>query len=346
MIKRIFGWFVFLLALLFLPRFLGIVNTNLFVGFALSALYAVSFNLLLSFTGLLSFGHALFYGSGAYATALALTHVEGLSMIPALLIGSSVSALIALIISPLLARVRGNAFAMLTLALGMLMFVVCLKFSEVTGGENGLAGYPIPHLSIPGIISIDMTHPFHFYYFAVVVVAASIFAFWFFTKTPLGSVMMGIRDNEMRVRYLGFQVEVTKAVIFIASGFFAGIAGAIYALFQGVVSTEGVLATGVSFFPIMATLIGGIGTFIGPIIGVGFLMALQQVTMRFTQQTELVGGLVFVLAILYVPGGIFWLWHVVKIKWKKRPAVQVIAEASGGQRSNNVEEPGFRRVER
>lgn len=308
-IRNLILWVVFPAALIIAPHVLGIVKTNVLVELFTFALFAVSLNLLLSFTGVLSFGHALFYGMGAYTTALLLLHFEGFPLIPAVLLGGLAAGLTGLILSPLLVRVTGTAFAMLTMAFGQLMFVLCLKFREVTGGEDGVAGYDIPPLNIPGIASIDMVDPTNFYYFAVAVCLIGILIMWYFTKTPLGQVMVGIRDNSMRVAYLGYRVPHTKAVIFVVSGFFAGIAGALFALFQGVVSTDGVLHILVSFYPIMAILIGGIGTFFGPIIGSGILIVLEDLIMRYIERAELVTGLLFIIVVLYVPGGFLWLWR-------------------------------------
>ena len=308
-------WAIGLIILILIPQIFGIVKTNTFVEFAIWGMYAVTLNLLLSYTGLLSFGHALFFGTGAYATALALTHIQGFPLLPAVLIGGVSAALVALILCPLLVRVSGTAFAMLTLAFGQLMFVVCLKFREVTQGEDGLAGFPIPPLNIPGIASIDMTVPSNFYYFAIVIVGLCIWLLWFLTKTPFGSLMVGIRDNAMRVDYLGFKLSPTKAIILIISGGFAGIAGSVYALFQNVVSTDGVLHILVSFTPIMAVLVGGMGSFFGPILGQGVLILIEELSMRYTEQVELVTGIVFVLIVLFAPGGCVYFLRLAEEKW-------------------------------
>ena len=152
-------------SLLLIPQFLGTVQTNMMVEFAISATFAVSVNLLLSYAGLLSFGHALFFGSGAYATALALTHIEGLGLMTSLLLGGMGGLVIATLCSPFLGRISGTAFAMLSLALGQLMYITCLKYRDVTGGEDGIAGFPIPSLIIPGLTNVSMTDPTNFYYF-------------------------------------------------------------------------------------------------------------------------------------------------------------------------------------
>ncbi|MFC1838185.1 branched-chain amino acid ABC transporter permease [Thermodesulfobacteriota bacterium] len=304
--------FAVLAIIVIYPHLFGIYYTNFFVKFAIFAMYAVSFNLLLGYMGVLSFGHAMFFGTGAYATALALTHINNLPLIPALLIGSLSGGLLALILCPLLIRVSGTAFAMLTLAFGQLLFVFALKFREITGGEDGIGGYPIPPLNIPGIVSVDMYDQTNFYYFAITIIAVSIWMMWFYTKTPFGSLLVGIRDNAERVDYMGFRLPQTRAVNLIVSGTFAGIAGGLYALFQNLVSTVGVLDIHTSFYAIMMAYIGGIGNFLGPILGAGILHILEDVTFRFTERIELVNGLVFILVVLFAPLGIVGIFSTIK----------------------------------
>jgi branched-chain amino acid transport system permease protein len=308
-------WFVVAALLLLVPRLFGIYYANVFVLFGIFSLYAVSYNLLLGFTGLLSFGHALFFGGGAYATAIALTRIDGLPLIPAVLIGGFVALILAGITSPLLVRVSGTAFAMLTLAFGQLMYVICLKYRDITGGEDGVGGFPIPSLNIPGVVSIDMTDTTHFYYFATAVICLCIWVLWFFTKTPFGQLMIGIRDNAKRVDYLGFRVPHTKAVVFLVSGWFAGIAGALYALLQDLVSTDGVLTAYMSFFPIMMAFIGGIGSFFGPIYGSAILTVMDELITAYTERVELVTGTIFILVVLFAPMGFAGFLQYVKIRF-------------------------------
>ena len=314
-LSRWIYWVVGLVILAIYPQVVGIYYTNVFVGFAIFGLYAVTLNLLLGYMGVLSFGHAMFFGAGAYSTALALTHIQGFPLLPALLVGGLAGAMLALILCPLLVRVSGTAFAMLTLAFGQLIFVLALKFREVTGGEDGVGGYPTPSFNIPGVVSIDMTDQINFYYFAVTVIIICLWVLWFYTKTPFGSLVVGVRDNAMRINYLGFKLPQTKAVNLIVSGCFAGIAGAIYALFQNLVSTLGVLDIGTSFAPILMAYIGGLGSFFGPIVGSAILHLLEDVTFRITEQIELVNGLVFILVVLYAPMGIVGLLRQAKAKW-------------------------------
>ena len=307
-------WGVVFIFVAIFPHVFSIYYTNFFLAFAIFSLYAVTLNLLLGYMGVLSFGHAMFFGTGAYATAIALTHIQGFPLLPAVLVGGLAGGLLALILSPLLVRVSGTAFAMLTLAFGQLIFVLALKYREVTGGEDGIGGYPIPPLNIPGVVSIDMTNQINFYYFAIAVIAVCLFILWFYTKTPFGSLMVGVRDNAMRMDYLGFNLPQTKAINLIVCGAFAGIAGAINALLQKLVSTVGVLDIDTSFAPIMMAYIGGVGSFFGPIIGSGVLHILEDLAIRFTERIGLVNGVIFILVVLFAPTGLVGLFGTAKAK--------------------------------
>ena len=321
---------IFLVALLvlaaFIPMIFGIYYSNVIVLFAIFALYAVSYNLLLGYAGLLSFGHAMFFGGGAYATALVLTHIPGFPLLLALLTGGLAAVVLALIVSPLLVRVSGTAFAMLTLAFGQLLYVICLKYREITGGEDGVGGFPIPSFNIPGIVSIDMTDPLKYYYFAIIVIVLSLFIIWFFTKTPFGQIIVSIRDNANRVDYLGFKVPHSKAIIFIVSGFFAGISGALYAMLQDLVSTDGALTVYMSFFPIMMAFIGGIGSYFGPVYGAAIMTIIDEVASAYTERFELVTGIIFILVVMFAPMGFSGFLSYVKTKWSARSSFQSTAE--------------------
>jgi len=318
--KKWIFWIILLSALVLYPKAFGIYYTNVFVTFAIFALFAVSCNLLLGYTGLLSFGHAMFFGVGAYGTALALEHVEGMPLIASVLIGALAAIVLALILCPIVVRVSGTAFAMLHLAFGQLMYVLALKLRGITGGEDGIGGFPIPELNIFGIASIDMTDPLNFYYFAVTVLGLSVLFLWFFTKTPFGSIMVAIRDNAKRVDYMGFKVPQSKAIIYTISGCFAGVAGSIYALFQNLISAYDGFHVMVSFAPIIMTMVGGIGSFFGPIMGAGIFGIIEELTSRYTERVELVMGLILILVILYAPLGFVGFINFVKQKFVKTAA--------------------------
>jgi branched-chain amino acid transport system permease protein len=138
---------------------------------------------------------------------------------------------------------------------------------------------------------------------------------WFYTKTPFGSLVVGIRDNAMRIDYLGFKLPQIKAVNLIVCGTFAGIAGAVHALLLKLVSTVGVLDINASFAPILMAYIGGVGSFFGPIIGSGVLHVLEDVVIRFTERIGLVNGTIFILVVLFAPAGLTGLFSTIKAKW-------------------------------
>ena len=220
-------WGAVLVFLIGYPLIFGIYYTNVFVSLVIAALFAVSVNMLLGFMGLLSFGHAMYFGAGAYGTAIALANIKGLPILISVLIGFLSAILLAVILAPLVVRLSVTAFAMIHMAFGMLMYTLALKLRNITGGEDGIGGFPIPPIRIPGIISIDMTDPTNFYYFAMIILGLSLWILWFITKTPFGCLMVGIRDNAKRIDYLGFKLPQTKGVAYLIAGGFCGIAGSI-----------------------------------------------------------------------------------------------------------------------
>jgi branched-chain amino acid transport system permease protein len=315
-IKRWLPWAGLFIALAAIPKLFGIYYMNFFITFAVFAVFSVSLNLLLGYTGLLSFGHAMYFGAGGYGTALALKHIWHLPLIPALSIGVLAAILLALIVCPLVVRVGGTAFAMMHMAFAQLLYVIALKSRFITGGEDGLANFPIPPFSIPGVVSFPMEgEPANFYYFAIIVLGASLWLMWFFTKTPFGQIQVGIRDNAKRIDYLGFKVTHAKAVVYIVSAAFAGVAGSVYAMFQNVVAPDGYLGLLVSFTPIINTMLGGIASFFGPVWGTAIYALIEEIVFRFTDRVELVIGIIFVLVIMYAPLGFSGLMLKIKFKW-------------------------------
>lgn len=304
MAKRKVFWVLLGVALILLyPKLVGPYFTNVFVHFAIFALYAVSFNLLLGYTGLFSFGHAMYFGTGGFATALALVHIKGCPLLVSLFIGFLASVILALVLCPIVSRVSGTAFAMLHLAFGMLIYTLALKLRKITNGEDGVSGFPIPPLNIPGVISFDIKDSTNFYYFAVFVIGLSLWILWFITKTPFGQLIVAIRDNAKRVAYMGFKVSHTKAMVYAVSAGFAGIAGSVLALFQDVISPDLALGPWTSFQAILITMVGGVNNFSGPIWGSAIFAVLQEFTSRYIKEVELLMGVILILVMLYFPKG-------------------------------------------
>jgi len=308
------SWGTLLIMLALLPHIVGVYFVNVFVHFAIFALYAVSFNLLLGYTGLFSFGHAMFFGVGGFATALALVHIKGLPILAALFLGFFASVVLALVLCPIMARVSGTAFAMLHLAFSMLIYTLALKLRNITNGEDGISGFPIPPLNIPGVISFDMKDSTNFYYFAMVVIGLSLWFLWFLTKTPFGQLMVSIRDNAKRVAYMGFKVPQTKALIYVISGGFAGIAGSVLALFQNVIAPDLALGPGTSFQVILITMVGGVGSFFGPIWGSAIFTILHEFTSRYIKEVEMLMGAILIVVMLYFPRGFAGVLELIRKK--------------------------------
>lgn len=308
-------WAGIIIVLVLYPKVFGIYYTNFFVTFAIFSVFSVSYNFLLGYTGLFSFGHAMFFGTGGYGAALALAHIPGLPILAALVIGMGAAMVLALILCPLVVRVSGTAFAMLHLAFGQLLYVLSLKLRNITGGEDGIGGFPLPPLNIPGILSINLKDSANFYYFAITVLGLSLWIMWFITKTPFGQIQVGVRDNVKRVDYMGYKVPQTKAVIYIVSAAFAGVAGAVYALFQNLISADGGLSVLISFTPVINVMVGGVASFFGPIWGTGILQVVTEITTRYTDRVELVDGLILILIIMFAPQGFMGFIRYLRQRW-------------------------------
>jgi branched-chain amino acid transport system permease protein len=206
-----------------------------------------------------------------------------------------------------------------------MMYVLALKLHGITGGEDGIGNFPIPPLTIPGVGAIPMKdEPANFYYFAITLLAASLWLMWFFTRTPLGQVQLAIRENARRTDYLGFKVPQTKAVIYVFAAANAGVAGSLYGLFHNLVSADGALGALVSFAPIINIMIGGIGSFLGPVLGTAIFQLIEELASRYTEHVELVIGVLLVVVIMYAPMGALGVAKQLRQKWR-RPSTPAAA---------------------
>jgi branched-chain amino acid transport system permease protein len=157
----------------------------------------------------------------------------------------------------------------------------------------------------------------------MVVLGISLWIMWFFTKTPFGQIQVGVRDNAMRIDYLGFKVPQTKAVVYVVAGAFAGVAGSIFALFQNLIAADSAFSVFVSFGAVINTLVGGLGSFFGPVWGTAIMQILEEVTTRYTDRVELVAGLILILVIMFAPMGFTgFLWWA-RQKWLAKPAGKI-----------------------
>ncbi|HEY6618999.1 MAG TPA: branched-chain amino acid ABC transporter permease, partial [Steroidobacteraceae bacterium] len=232
------------------------------------AMFACAFNLLLGFTKMLSFGHAAFFGASAYVTGWLVT-VQGWGTIAGILGGVAVALLLGLVIGAIAVRRQGIYFAMITLALGQLVFFVCLQ-ADFTGGENGLQGIPRGGLGL-----IRLSNDRIMYYFVLAVFVAVYLLIRRIVHSPFGQVLKAIRANEPRAVSLGYKVDRYKLMAFVLSASLSGLAGSLKALVLGFVTLSDVSQTN-SGEVILMTLLGGSGTFLGPVIGAGVVVTLQE----------------------------------------------------------------------
>jgi branched-chain amino acid transport system permease protein len=289
--------YVVLTAVALIAPFLGLYPVFL-MKLLCFAMFACAFNLLLGFTKMLSFGHAAYFGAAAYATGWLVT-VQGWGTIAGILGGVAVALLLGLVIGAIAVRRQGIYFAMITLALAQLVFFVCLQ-ADFTGGENGLQG--IPRGSLLGVVSLGNDRTM--YYFVLAVFVAVFVLIRRIVHSPFGQVLKAIRANESRAVSLGYKVDRYKLMAFVLSASLSGLAGSLKALVLGFVTLSDVSQTN-SGEVILMTLLGGSGTFLGPVIGANVVVTLQEYL------SDLVGawvsviiGAIFVVCVLVFRRGI------------------------------------------
>ena len=246
------------------------------------AMFACAFNLLLGFSGMLSFGHAAFFGTAAYATGwLATAH--GWGTVPAILAGVIVAAALGCVIGLIAIRRRGIYFAMVTLALSQLVYFVCLE-APFTGGENGLQD--VPRGSLIGLLPLKSDVAM---YYVVLAAFAAVFALIRrIVHSPFGQVIKAIRDNEPRAISLGYDINRYKLLAFVLSATLSGLAGSLKTVVLGFTTLSDVLQAN-SGEVILMTLLGGSGTFFGPVVGAALVVTLQEYL------SDIVGGWVTVI---------------------------------------------------
>lgn len=261
------------------------------------ALFACAFNLLIGFTGLLSFGHAMFFGGAAYLCAYA-AKAWGLTPELAVLFGTVGAAILGYFVGWLAVRRQGIYFAMVSLALSQMVYFICVQ-APFTGAEDGLQN--VPRGKLFGLFSLadDTT----MYYF---VLAVFIFGFWLIYRTihsPFGQVLKSIRENEARALSLGYDVDKYKLVAFVISAGLAGMAGALKSLSLGLATLTDVTWQ-MSGEVVLMTLLGGMGTILGPVVGAASIIAMQNYLASFGSWVSIIMGIIFVVCVLVFRRGI------------------------------------------
>ena len=264
------------------------------------ALFAIALDILLGYTGLLSFGHAAFWGGSAYVTGLVAVHL-GVPFPLAVLAGALAAMLIALPVGFLSVRRAGIYFAMVTLAFAQMIFFLANQWRDVTGGENGLQSVPKTFFGIEAV----ETDSFYFYYAALPIIVLGMWMAWRIVHSPFGRVLVSIRDNVPRARALGYDVEKYKVAAFVLSAGLAGLAGGIFAISHGFVSLQEVNWT-TSGKVVLITVLGGIGTLWGGIVGAVIIVVLEdQLASSGFDGIGIITGAVFVAVVLLFRRGVW-----------------------------------------
>jgi branched-chain amino acid transport system permease protein len=265
-------------------------------------LAAMALNFLLGYTGVLSFGHAAYFGLGAYGAGMTIRYLVPSTSL-GIVIGMLVGTIAGAIIGPLIIRLRGVYFAMVTIAFGQVFYFIAFRWNSVTGGDDGLTGWTRQPLNL-GFTTIDIQNDSRAsYYLILVVFAIAVGVMAWLLRSPFGRTLIAIRENERRARFLGIPVDQHIWISWVISCAFVSVAGALYALLNNFVDPRALYWTQSGDFVIMAVL-GGMRSFWGPLIGAAIFVVLQDYLSSQTENWMSFVGLFFVLVVLFFPRGV------------------------------------------
>jgi branched-chain amino acid transport system permease protein len=291
---------VVLLVLAFVPFFLAEDPTNILTRILVFGLFAVSLDLLVGITGLPSLGHAAYFGVGAYTAALVADHWTPSAPTPVVM-AAVAGAVAALLTGWLVVRSHGVFFLMLTLAIGEITAQLALQLDDVTGGSNGMSVPSVRFGSEPFDADFRVAYT---YWYVLVVFVIAFAAMWLIARSPFGLALRGIRDNEGRMRSLGYTPFRYKYVVYILAGGFAGVAGGLFAQVNRLVSPVDA-GFALSAITLLAVVLGGAGTLWGPVLGMAVVVIVRDYYgPDLNGHGPLVLGIVFVIAVYVLPRGL------------------------------------------
>jgi branched-chain amino acid transport system permease protein len=293
------------LAILLLYAFPYMVSSNIIFRLSsilVMALFATSFNLLLGYTGLVSFGQAAYFAIGGYSIALIMDAHS--SFLLGLLGAVFFSAISALLLGFVAFRAKGIYFAILTLALGELIYQIFFQ-SKWSGGQNGIAGIKAPPINV-GSNTFSLNGMPNYYYVVLTIVVFCLFLLWLIVKSRLGKTLISIREDSTRAAFLGVNVKRFQLIAFVISGTFTGVAGALAAPLNSIITAD--MASWVhSSTPIIISLLGGFTFFLGPVVGAFIYEIFRFVTSSFLDSADLLIGLLLLIVIMVLPKGVLGL---------------------------------------
>jgi branched-chain amino acid transport system ATP-binding protein len=324
------------LALLVLPSLLigmGLTMTSA-TEVVIFAMACMALNILVGHTGLVSFGHGAWFGLAAYAAALAQRH-----WMPGGFFGPLALGLLTVVISSaafgfLILRRRGVYFSLLTLALSAMLYVVAFRWTEVTGGENGIGG-----ITRPAFAGIDLEGSSAFYWFSAALAYATVYALWRFHRSPVGSVLVAIRENEQRARFLGYATNRYKLLAFMLSASITGLAG-ILLLFKNRMTSADPISVAFSGELLAMVVIGGMRSFLGPALGALFYILFREFLSIYTENWLFWFGLIFCGFIIFSPSGLVGVFERLTAPFRKKTIEDA---AMAARRTEDMPLPDFLR---
>ncbi|WP_296574805.1 branched-chain amino acid ABC transporter permease [Phreatobacter sp.] len=302
--------FIAMAALLVVLPFIPVVGYPFFLMKVLCfALFACAFNLMLGYGGLLSFGHAAYFGFASYAAAYTAKH-WGLTPEVSILLGTASGAVLGLAFGALAIRRQGIYFAMITLALAQMVYFFSLQAPGFTGGEDGIQA--VPRNALFGVVPLG--NDTITYYLVAAIFFVGVLLIYRIIHSPFGQVLKAIRDNEARAVSLGYRVNQYKLAVFVLSASLAGLAGATKAIAMQLASLTDVHWS-MSGEVVLMTLVGGMGTVFGPIVGAAVIISMQNFLAGLGAWVTVVQGVIFVICVLVFREGIVGVIG----KWLKKP---------------------------
>ena len=316
LLKKSSIWIAFIVALLGLPLlFDSILAISILNQMVIAIVFALSYNMLLGQGGMLSFGHAVYFGLGGFLSVHALMLIEFETIVFSILwiplIGGLFGLLAGIFIGSFSTRKAGTVFAMISLGIGELIAASSLIFSGFFGGEAGISG---DRTFGPTFFGFDFTQNIEIYYVAAVWAFIATLFMYLFTQTPAGRMANAVRDNPERAEFIGYSSRKVRFISFCASGLFAGIAGGLFALNYEFITEENLNAATSGRVLLMA-YIGGLGYFIGPIIGAVVLTLMNSLLSNYSELWMLYLGIMFLLTVMYLPRGFAGFIMMHQLAW-------------------------------
>lgn len=299
---NLLGPALLIIVLFFAPLVIPVYWVMILSEILIMGLMAISCNLLLGYTGLLSFGQGAFFGLGAYSAALMLQGgIENLFLI--LFVGMLLTLLAALVVGFFSVQLDEIFFAMITLAFGMMFFSIAHNWIDITGGSDGMPVFSLPSLSLFGS-QLTFYAPTNMYYLILSIVVIGIILLWLIVHSPFGLILRAMRENKERVSFVGGNVKTLRIAAFAISGAFTGLAGVLFCLFNSM-ATPDFMHWSFSAKPVIMSIIGGTGVFLGPLFGAAIFFILEQVIIKFTENWMFFLGIVLIPIVLFFPKGVF-----------------------------------------